>query len=100
MTLSMPSGVTSTLSSKQSQMKKKRERGEGIKGCLVVLHPPPPNSPLLFHHVFKTGQHLLVAERTEAKSGAARLKGRDDVGQVVADQTEPHIVGEFLNHYG
>ena len=49
--------------------------------------------------MFKPGQHLLVAERTKAKSGAARLEGRDDVGQVVADQTEPHVVRELLNHY-
>ena len=56
-------------------------------------------SPFFFHHVFKTGQHLLMAERAEAKPGAARLEGWDDVGQVVADQTEPHVVRELLNHY-
>ena len=72
-----------------------RGRGDMRKSCpsFTIF------SPFFFHHVFKPGQHLLVAERTEAKPGAARLEGGDDVGQVVADQTEPHVVRELLNHY-
>ena len=79
----------------KGEMKRTKEEAEGMQGSLVSFSP---NSPFLFHDMFKTGQHLLVGERTEAEPGAARLEGRNDVGQVVTDKTKPHVVSELLDH--
>ena len=48
--------------------------------------------------MLQPADHLVLHEWTKAKSGAARLDGRDDLGEVVADETEPSVLGVLLNN--
>lgn len=56
------------------------------------------HSPLLLDNMLQTRDHLVLGQRAEAKPGAAGLQGRDDLGQVVADQTESGVFCKLLNH--
>ena len=49
--------------------------------------------------IFKPWHDLFICERAKAKPHAARLEGRDDLGQVVADDAEPGVFCELLNHW-
>ena len=52
--------------------------------------------PLLLADQLQPGQDLLLLQRTKPEPGAAALEGGDDLAQVVADHTEPHVVSELL----
>lgn len=54
---------------------------------------------LLLDDVVKPGHDLGSGERTEPEPCAPRLECRNDLAQVVADHTEPHIVCELLNNW-
>lgn len=56
------------------------------------------NTPLLLDNVLQPRDHLVWGQRAEAKPGAARLQSRDDLGQVVTDQTESSVFGELLDY--
>lgn len=53
---------------------------------------------LLSDNVLQSRNHLVWRQRAEAEPGAARLQGRDDLGQVVADEAESSVFCELLNH--
>lgn len=57
-------------------------------------------TPLLLDDMLQPRDHLVRRQWAEAKPGASRLQSRDDLGQVVADQTEPSVFCELLNHLG
>lgn len=58
----------------------------------------PPISPLLLDDVLQPGHHQLWGEGPEAEAGAAGLQGRDDLGEVVADEAKAGVLGELLDH--
>lgn len=60
---------------------------------------PFTHSPLLLDHILQPRDHLVRGQRAEAKPGASRLQGGDDLGQVVADQTESRVFCKLLNHW-
>lgn len=62
------------------------------------IHSTHTFSPLLLDYVLQPRDHLVRGQRAEAKPGAARLQGRDDLGQVVTDQTESSVFCKLLNH--
>lgn len=55
--------------------------------------------PLLLDDMLQPRHHLLRGQWPEAKPGAAGLQGWDDLGQVVADQTEPGVFSKLLYHW-
>lgn len=57
------------------------------------------HTPLLLDDVLQPRHHLLRGQWPEAKPGAAGLQGWDDLGQVVADQTEAGVFSELLYHW-
>ena len=56
------------------------------------------DSPFTFNDTLKSHFHLIIIQWSKSKAGAARLESRDDLGQVVADQTEPGVLCEFFHH--
>lgn len=55
-------------------------------------------TPFLLDYVLQPGDHLIWGQRAEAEPGASGLQSRDDLGQVVADETEPSVFRKLLNH--
>lgn len=55
------------------------------------------NSLLLLDNVLQPRDHLVWRKRTKAEPGAARLQGGDDLGKVVANETESSVFCELLN---
>jgi hypothetical protein len=52
---------------------------------------------LLLHDVDETLLHGIARQRTKAKARAARLKSRNDLGQVVANEAKPTIARVLLD---
>lgn len=46
----------------------------------------------------KTGNHVLTRQRAELEPGATGGKGRNDFGNVVADEAETCHLGVLLHH--
>lgn len=62
--------------------------------------PTPPGSPLLLNDVLQPGHHQLRGEGAESEACAAGLQGRDDLGEVVADEAKAGVFCELLDHCG
>ena len=56
-----------------------------------------PTLTFFLDDVLQSRQHLLLGEGSESESGASRLQGRNDLGQIVANQTEASVFGVFLD---
>lgn len=54
-------------------------------------------SLLFSDDVVHARQDLVGLQRPEAETRASRLNGRRDLGHVVADQTEAHVVRELFD---
>ena len=61
----------------------------------IFGHPQPLS---LANHLY-SGFGGLKRDLSELKSGASGLKGRDDLRDIVGDETEPGVVVIFLNNY-
>ena len=55
-------------------------------------------SPFLLYDILQPWDHLLGRKRPKAKSGASWLESRNDLWQVVTDETKTNIISELLNH--
>lgn len=66
---------------------------------VLSLSLPPSHTPLLLNYILQPGHHLIWGEGAEAKPGASGLQSRDDLWQVVADQTEPSVFCKLLNDW-
>lgn len=49
--------------------------------------------------MLQPGDHLIRGQRAEAEPGAPGLQSWDDLGQVVADETEASVFCELLDHW-
>ena len=60
----------------------------------------PHNLPIPFFldDMLESQFHLFRFQRSEPEPSAARLEGRDDLGEVVADQTETDVLCELFYH--
>lgn len=96
----IPSSVTSTLENNTRgsetvgiQPAAPRWQGMGQRGRGGI-----PRSPLLLDDVLEPRHHQLRGQGAEAEAGAAGLQGGNDLGQVVADEAEPGVFCELLDH--
>lgn len=48
--------------------------------------------------MLQPGDHLIWGQRAEAEPGAPGLQSWDDLGQVVADETETSVFCKLLDH--
>ena len=69
-----------------------------MAACVSDDPLPRQFSPFLLYDILQSRDHLLRGKRPKAKSGASRLEGRNDLGQVVTDETKTNIFSELLNH--
>ena len=52
----------------------------------------------LLANVSKSALHVALLQRRESEACAPRLKGWDDLADIIADQTEPCVASVFFYH--
>lgn len=57
------------------------------------------DSLFFFDDMLQPGQDLFCGEWSESEASATRLEGWNDLGLVVADDAESHVVRVLLNYY-
>ena len=57
------------------------------------------NSPFSLNNMFQSTCHLFIVKRSKSKSCAAWLESWNNLGQVVANQTESCVLCKFLHHW-
>ena len=53
----------------------------------------------LLDDVLQANKHFVFSQRSESEARASRLDGRDDLGQVVADDAEARVFGELFENF-